>query len=198
MKRLAETGQLNHVGKLPLHLHRRKVNNGQSTPLKLPWRRQKRAVNFHLHLDSEQVQHIPADDALSVGADTPVGDVMQRLKELGKGSILVLDENEKLSGIFTERDALRLMATGADWSVPVGTVMTKEPVTIAPDDNVATAIGKMSAGHYRRLPVVDADGKPQQFLKVSHILHYLVEHFPRYVYNLPPSPNKTISSREGA
>ena len=154
-------------------------------------------MNFHLHLESEQVQHIPADDALTVGADAPLRDVMQHLKQNGKGSVLIL-EGEKLAGIFTERDALRLMAKNADWDAPVSSAMTKDPVSISLDTNVRTAINKMSDGGYRRLPVVDENGSPQRFLKVSHILHYLVEHFPQLVYNLPPAPHESFKNREGA
>lgn len=154
-------------------------------------------MNFHLHLDSEQVQHIPADDAFSAGVKTSLREVMHRLKESNVGSILVLD-GERLAGIFTERDALQLMAGGADWDVPVESVMTPNPVTIPLEASIGTAIHKMCVGGYRRLPVVDAAGSPKLTLKVSHILHYLVEHFPRYVYTLPPSPDQATQSREGA
>ena len=77
-------------------------------------------------------------------------------------------------------------------------VMTREPQTLSSDNTVGKAISKMSFGGYRRLPIVDNEGHPQGILKVSSILHYLVEHFPEVVYNLPPKPHHNTQEREGA
>ena len=66
------------------------------------------------------------------------------------------------------------------------------------NDNVGTAIRKMSLGGHRRLPIVDDQGRAVGLVKVSGILHYLVEHFPQTIYNLPPKPHPTTQEREGA
>jgi CBS domain-containing protein len=75
--------------------------------------------------------------------------------------------------------------------------MVKDPVTVSESDTVGEAIKRMSDGGYRRLPIVDADSKPTGIVKATEVLHYLVEHFPEFVYNLPPNP-QTSSHREGA
>ena len=82
--------------------------------------------------------------------------------------------------------------------MPIETVMTRRPATICVTDTVEAAIAKMSLGGYRRLPVLDAEGRPIGLLKVSSILHYLVQHFPKFVYNLPPEPGQSCQDREGA
>jgi hypothetical protein len=56
----------------------------------------------------------------------------------------------------------------------------------------------MSGGGFRRLPIVDDAGLLQGVLKVSGLLHYLVEHFPKIVYTLPPAPHYKSADREGA
>ncbi len=104
----------------------------------------------------------------------------------------------KLLGIFTERDALRLLADGAALNMPVASVMVKNPVTLRSTDTVAHAIALMSAGGFRRLPIVAGNGQILGVLKVSNILRYLVEHFPKVVYTLPPEPHHRPSQREGA
>jgi hypothetical protein len=48
------------------------------------------------------------------------------------------------------------------------------------------------------LPIVDDDGKPTGVVAVHGIVHYLVDHFPETVYNLPPDPNAAPKAREGA
>jgi CBS domain-containing protein len=56
----------------------------------------------------------------------------------------------------------------------------------------------MVSGGYRHLPVVDEEGRPVGVLSVKQIMHYLVEHFPSTVYNLPPDPRVVPQEREGA
>jgi len=154
-------------------------------------------VNFHLHLEDEFVQFFPLDEPVSVEPDTPATQVFQQLKQQNKGSILVCDD-QKLLGIFTERDALRLMAREADLTMPIGDAMTKCPVTISFEATVGEAIRIMASGGYRRLPVIDKQGVPLGIVKVSHVMQYLVAHFPEYIYNLPPKPHATTKTREGA
>ncbi len=55
----------------------------------------------------------------------------------------------------------------------------------------------MEEGGYRHLPVV-VDDKPVGILSVKRIVHYLVEHFPATVYNLPPYSQAFLPRREGA
>jgi signal-transduction protein with cAMP-binding, CBS, and nucleotidyltransferase domain len=90
------------------------------------------------------------------------------------------------------------MAAGASLDVPIQQLMSPRPTTLTEHDTVALAIQKMSEGGFRRLPIVSEGNCPLGLLKVSTILHYLVQHFPRYVYNLPPNPHQATQAREGA
>jgi predicted transcriptional regulator len=90
------------------------------------------------------------------------------------------------------------MHAGADFDVPVMDVMTRNPVALSRRGSVGDAITKMAQGGYRRLPIVDEQGRPQGLLRVEGILHYLVEHFPSVIYNLPPEPHHAAQAREGA
>ena len=138
-----------------------------------------------------------ADEPICVEPATPIREVLRRLKEGGTDSVLVCEVG-KLVGIFTERDAVRWMADADRVDGPVSQYMTSEPVTVTIDETVGSAIHKMAVGGYRRLPRVNNEGAPVGMLTVSHILHYLVEHFPRVVYTLPPTPKHSTQKREGA
>ena len=63
---------------------------------------------------------------------------------------------------------------------------------------LATAIAKMARGGFRQLPIVDDRKCKCKVMKVSGVLHYLVEQFPELVYNLPPEPHQRTQQREGA
>lgn len=74
------------------------------------------------------------------------------------GSAMVID-GPWLLGIFTERDALRAAASGADLTTAaVKDWMTNDPVTVGPDTDTEEAAALMATHGFRHLPVVDGDG----------------------------------------
>ncbi len=77
------------------------------------------------------------------------------------GALLLVDDN-RIAGIFTERDALnKVLADGLDAdSTRVSLVMVKDPQTIRADKPLAYALQFMADGGFRHVPVVDADGTP--------------------------------------
>jgi CBS domain-containing protein len=154
-------------------------------------------VDFQLSLQSEGVGSAYPDQPLAATANESVGQVLQLLRAQRTGAVLICD-GEKLVGILTERDALKLMASGADLTTPVREVMSREPATILSTATVADAIRVMAEGGYRHLPIVDSQGKPTGVVAVYGIVHYLVDHFPETVYNLPPDPKAAPREREGA
>lgn len=154
-------------------------------------------MDFQLNLDSETVEHAHPGTPICVAPQVTIREVFERLKERARGAVLICRDGV-LEGIFTERDALRLMADGADLDRPIETVMVRTPVTLSRSDTVGKAIAMMSEGGYRRLPLVDDENRPLGIVKVSGILHYLVEHFPKVVYTLPPHPHHAAQKREGA
>lgn len=154
-------------------------------------------MSYQLHLDTETVDHAFPAQALCVEPGTTVRQVFAELRQQNRGCVLVCRDG-KLIGIFTERDALKLMAEEADLDVPVEAHMTSRVLTLSTIDTVGSAIQRMASGGYRRMPIVDKDGRPIGVLGVSGILHYLVEDFPKVVYTLPPQPHHTMQQREGA
>ena len=156
-----------------------------------------RAVDFQLHLETETVEHCHPSPAICAQPSDSVRSVLRQLQTAKTGAAMVCDGG-KLLGVFTERDALRLLADNANLDMPVSEVMVKNPVTVRKSDTVGRAISLMSGGGFRRLPIVDDSGAIQGVLKVSGLLHYLVEHFPKIVHTLPPVPHYKSADREGA
>ena len=154
-------------------------------------------MEFQLDLETESVERCYPAKPHCVAPEDSVRKVVKLLQEECTGAAMVCRDG-KLIGVFTERDFLKHLADGANLDQPVGEVMVQNPVTLRAADTVARAIGLMSAGGFRRLPIVDPTGKLLGVVKVSGILHYLVEHFPKVVYTLPPGPHHKTSTREGA
>ena len=82
------------------------------------------------------------------------------MKQQGKGALLVV-EGARLSGIFTERDALfRVIAAGRDpTTTKLADVMTPQPQTMHPDEPFVKALRIMHKRGFRHLPVVE-HGRP--------------------------------------
>jgi CBS domain-containing protein len=75
------------------------------------------------------------------------------------GSALVMEEGH-LTGIFTERDILRALASDFDAAGhTVAHWMTKDPLTVGPETPIAEARDSMLAHGFRHLPVTDG-GRP--------------------------------------
>jgi predicted transcriptional regulator len=91
-----------------------------------------------------------------------------------------------------------VVARGLNWDTPLSEVMTADPVCVLAKDSIRSAVRRMEQGGYRHLPVVDETGRPVGVISARRIMHYLAEHFPATVYNLPPDPHSVPQSPEGA
>jgi len=91
---------------------------------------------------------------------TTVSEAARLMRDSRVGAVMIV-ENGKLAGVFTERDALfRVIAEGRDArAVQLAEVMTRNPQTIHPDKPFAHALHIMHEGGFRHVPVVE-DGKP--------------------------------------
>ena len=128
----------------------------------------------------------------------PIVDAVAMMRQERVGCLLVL-ENRELLGILTERDVMRrVMGARLPMTTPVGDCMTRNPVTVGCKETISAALRRMEEGGYRHLPVVDECARVVGILSVKRIVHYLVEHFPNTVYNLPPDPTAVHQRREGA
>jgi CBS domain-containing protein len=154
-------------------------------------------MSFELNLNTETVDECHPVEPLCLAPADKVAQAVELMQQHKRGAVLVC-QDQHVVGIFTERDALRMMAEGASFTEPLQQHMTPDPVVLRATDKVGRAISLMSKGGYRRLPIVDAAGRPTGMVQVRGILHYLVEHFPAVIYNLPPEPHHTTQEREGA
>ncbi len=73
------------------------------------------------------------------------------------GSVLVVNDQQSLSGIFTGRDAVRTLAEGKDAAVTtLAQAMTANPTTITPESRAIDALRTMNDGGFRHLPVIES------------------------------------------
>jgi CBS domain-containing protein len=93
--------------------------------------------------------------------DTTARDAALLMKENDCGSIPVVDqlETKRLVGTITDRDlVVRGLADNKGPDATIGELMTVEPITAGPDDEVEIVREVMIARQVRRVPVVDEKG----------------------------------------
>jgi CBS domain-containing protein len=83
------------------------------------------------------------------------------MSQTNSSSVLVLDVNNQLLGILTERDMItRVLVKALDpKATPVSAVMTRNPMCVRPETTVSQAILLMIERGFRHVPVVAQDGR---------------------------------------
>jgi CBS domain-containing protein len=96
------------------------------------------------------VKVIKSNDSLILAA--------REMRNHNIGSLLVLDENEKIVGIITERDIVKAFADG-NFDAKVSDYMTRDVKGLRLDSDINTALKVMIDNGFRHLPIVSADNK---------------------------------------
>jgi CBS domain-containing protein len=136
-----------------------------------------------------------------LGEEDTVGRAIESMRAKNIGSVLVTDSAGKLSGIFTERDALNKLALGEQnpKRTALRDVMKPKPDTLTLDDEIRYALRIMGHGGYRHVPLVDKDGRPVGVISVRDIVDFITDHFPDQILTLPSDPRAAIAKHpEGA
>jgi CBS domain-containing protein len=96
----------------------------------------------------------------TVSPDDSVLSAIELMVEHDQGSVVVLDEDNRVIGIFTERDVLRhyLVTQSTFLHLRVSEVMSSPVHTLTEDMKVSEALDIMNEKKVRRLPVVDKSG----------------------------------------
>lgn len=93
----------------------------------------------------------------SITPQTTILDALKLMAEKRIGAVLVV-ENERLVGIFSERDyARRGVLEGRDVTALIEEVMTSPVYAIDPDRPMEDCLAVMTDHHFRHLPVVEND-----------------------------------------
>ena len=92
----------------------------------------------------------------TVEMGTPISEVIDLMQQGGFGCVLVVNVQERLTGIITERDLLvhiDEVRANPD-TVRVDDIMTPSPESLRPTDSMAFALNLMHLGHFRHIPLL--------------------------------------------
>ena len=112
-------------------------------------------------------------DVVTTNGKVTVKETMELLFKRHIGSIVIVDDSQKCIGIFTERDAIRVIAQNIPLDEPEEKTMTKNPFTINEDSTFEEAKYVIKSAKIRHLPVIDKNGKIVGLISVRTILDEL-------------------------
>jgi CBS domain-containing protein len=94
----------------------------------------------------------------SVSPDTSVYDALESLEEKNLGALMVI-ENGKLVGVFTERDYARkvILKGRSSKDTVVRDIMSPNPISVTPDTTIDECMQLMTNKYIRHLPVIDRE-----------------------------------------
>jgi len=119
------------------------------------------------------VKHIMVEDVVAAKPNATIKDVVRTLYEKHVGSIVITDYDHKCVGIFTERDAIRIIANEVPLDTPIDQVMTKNVVTIGEEASLEEARRIVMSHRIRHIPVVDQKGELVGLLSIRKLLEQL-------------------------
>jgi CBS domain-containing protein len=96
---------------------------------------------------------------LTLPPSATVKHACERMRERKVGAVLVTDEDQRLLGIFTGRDAIgRVLAEGKNpETILLSEVMTHQPQTVPPERSAIDALRLMFDIGCRHIPIVEND-----------------------------------------
>ena len=110
-------------------------------------------------------------------AQSTVRDVFAQVRRRGRrtGAVILIDNEGRLEGLFTDSDLARLFEQRRDDVLdrPISEVMTRNPLTVREGSYVAEAIELLRRHRISELPVLDGAGRPIGLLDITDVLGFL-------------------------
>ncbi|HET6266111.1 MAG TPA: CBS domain-containing protein [Acidobacteriota bacterium] len=145
-----------------------------------------------------KIRQLNLPPPLLVQSGSRTEDVIAQMRK-GKTTCALICKGDRCIGIFTERDFLdKILDKKGDSSLPVDSMMSRDPQSLTPEDSVESAIRMMNQFGYRNIPLRDREGKSVGLVQIRNIIDFLAELYPEEVLNKPPRDNQKFSEPDGA
>ncbi len=141
----------------------------------------------------DRLEFATKPEPLTFSPATLVSEAVAKMAEMDYGSVVVVDEHRRVLGMVTERDILkRLVDRGLDpKETKLSEIMTQNPRVARADDNLLDWLAIMSNERFRRLPIVDEDGRVISIMTQGDFVSYT---WPDLLQNAKRLTSATVSN----
>ncbi|MGA8154140.1 MAG: CBS domain-containing protein [Terriglobales bacterium] len=125
-------------------------------------------------------------EAAAVSLQATVAEAIRTMLDRHVGAVAIVDSEQRVAGIFTERDVLRKFSlSGRSPETTLVRELMTTPVELATSETgSAEALVTMVERHFRHLPVVDNNGKLLGVLSIRNLLEWRIEDLSRELTSL--------------
>jgi CBS domain-containing protein len=118
------------------------------------------------------VQEIMSQPVVTCRPETTLAAAAQLMRAADYGTLPVVDTQDRLVGIVTDRDVCLALAGSArnPAHIAVHEVMTRTVVTALATDSIHHALSTMKGARVRRLPVLDVSGRLDGLISTEDIV----------------------------
>jgi CBS domain-containing protein len=122
----------------------------------------------------QQILNVKPLQVFSVTEGSSVLEALHLMMEKNISALLIVEE-EKLQGIFTERDYARkiILHGKSSADTPVKEVMTADPITVKPTDSIDMCMEIMTEKHIRHLPVAN-EGQLLGMVSIGDVVKFII------------------------
>lgn len=123
-----------------------------------------------------EILQVKGSDVYAISTTSSVNEAVDILGQKNIGAVLVKNEQERLAGILSERDIVRLLhQKGVEAiSAPVSACMTPEPYCCSPHTTVDELMAEMTAKRIRHMPVIE-DGALIGMISIGDVVKRKIE-----------------------
>ena len=116
----------------------------------------------------------PVSRIVTCRKDTRLSDAVGQMEDNNVGSVIVVDEEDQLVGIFTESDIMNCFANKTSLNDEVmGNIMTQKPITLDVSIDISVAVSIMSEKKIRHLPITE-NGQIAGIISYRDLVSYLL------------------------
>ena len=118
-----------------------------------------------------QVADVMTKDVRTMLPDQSFAEVVGMMATRSFHHMLVVDEDERLHGVISDRDVLRALSRTPDWSKrSVAEIMNPDSITTTPESAISAAVRLMLEKRVNCLPVIGPDGRVAGILTSTDLL----------------------------
>jgi len=128
------------------------------------------------------IQEMMESQVITIREDALLAEAAEKMRSHGIRHLPVTDAQDRLAGLFTQRDLLRILPSRLREEDPVDTeilkkhslkdVMRRAPEVLGPEDPISQAVKLMWDKKYGCVPIVDNDRKIVGIITAIDILHF--------------------------
>lgn len=125
-------------------------------------------------MDDVFVAQLMTSEPKTVRADTLVEDAANLMLEDGIGSVLVVDDDDRLAGILTNTDFVKIVAERKPKDeTPVSEYMSTDLMTTDAQEPIEAVANRLLEAGIHHMPVVDDDGTPIGIITTTDLAAYV-------------------------